>query len=349
MHPILGAFLLAGAITASTPTALSARPATPDVSVAIAPNADGTSYNLQVFNTSGRAITTVVTQSLPSDVTSVRTTEGGKLSDGIVTWRPTLPPHSIVRLTTTLATPSAFARQVSSVCAADPATGRLRACASAVTGREALDSGTPWWRSPYLLLLPGLSIMGWALWRYRDQRPRGHHAEPRRDLRRLAPLASVVAVLAVAAGALIFAKPFIRYGLAGRAYLGQAGWYGEQHRALLGAPATDEAVEFTVHRLLCTSGSTMDCAVVAEFRNISPTKQAWYLGMQRLYTNESQWFQPDAEATIAANGGVNVFATPLAPGKPVLATLRFSLPQDVRPVRLELREGPAARGVFLTL
>ncbi|MBB5870288.1 hypothetical protein F4553_003667 [Allocatelliglobosispora scoriae] len=364
MHPILGAFLLAGTITASTPTAPLVPPAAPDVSVAIAPSADGTSFDLRIVNTSDKAVPTLVTQTLPDGAGPAKASEGGKVTASAVSWQPTVPPHATIRLTTTLAAVPTAVRQVSSVCAADPRTGRMHDCASAVTTlAPPPEPSTPWWRSAWLLLgLPLLGLGAWGFWRWRNRtRPEDDdevapepapavEAKPRRDYRRFAPLVSIIAIFAVVGGVILVAKPYIRDGVTtGRAFLGESGWYGEKHQALLGAPTADEAVEFTVHRVQCTTGKAGTCTVTAQFRNISGTRQPWYLGMQRLYTGEDQWVQPDVTATLAANGGVDPFARPLEPDAEVLATLKFALPTGTKPIRLELREGPAARGVFINL
>jgi hypothetical protein len=337
MHLIVGTLLFAALGAPVAPQAT-------DVTVAIgATTADANTYQVRLTNTTDHPVTTVVTQDLPRGATSA-TAPGATVGNGLIIWKPTLKAHTTTVLTSTVNAPRGPGRRVSSACTADPQTGRPLGCASTVVEQPADVVTAPWWRSPWLLLIPIVGIIVWLIWTYRHTLAIAltHTGK----LRRAAPLISLAALVGILAGGFVLAKPYLSGGVAKKQALGQVGWAGEDHPAQLGTPASDGAAEFTVHRMACAQTT---CNVMVTARNLTGKPLTWYRTLQHLTTATDAWTVPDAGATAAANGGADVFAQPILPGGSVVCALTFPVPKGAVPHRLELRESTGVRGVHLDL
>jgi hypothetical protein len=144
------------------------------------------------------------------------------------------------------------------------------------------------------------------------------------------------------------AEPLLAFGT-GKAKE-NVGWIGERSSLQLGRPAASRQAQFTVYQWSCAAqGNKRVCIAVVAIRNTTGAPVAWYARLQRLQQHNGTWIEPDLKATTTANGGVDPFAAPLAPGERRFTSLVFQPPDTAALTRLDLREGAFAAGVSLNL
>ncbi|TDC57219.1 hypothetical protein E1258_22355 [Micromonospora sp. KC207] len=125
-------------------------------------------------------------------------------------------------------------------------------------------------------------------------------------------------------------------------------WVGTGTTGVLGVPLREQALEFTVYRIACSStpsAAARQCQVTVGVRNLTPEQQTWHGQMQRAYLPGGTFVSTDEAATRLANQGRDVFAQPLAAGSRLVLPLVFTVDGADRPKRLELRSGVFSAGV----
>jgi hypothetical protein len=345
-------------VAATTPHTPAAGEADAPVQVAIETNADpggGLIYRVVLTNATATPVLTTVVQWMPPDATAV-TAEGAKVDGDRITWSAKVAANADVTLRSTVALPVPHAAVAMSACATDAVSGRLLDCASSTIAPVA-ESAPPWWQSwlPIAVLVLALGILTWIFVRAVRHRRAQLDLEPparkpRRDLPSWVPVGlAVIGLLAATAMGLAALGPRLRaaatinHGLAGH------GWSGPRVQAAIGTPVSDGIAEFTVYSATCTTAKVTTCDVAAGIRTVGDQPLLIYRSMQRMYTSDTTWVEPDPVATTKANGGTDVFAGTLEPGSERLIALRFTLPAGARPQWLELHEGAFARGAYLDL
>jgi hypothetical protein len=361
---ILGVTLSQALLAAPTPTPTPTTPSVPPppiqsepptVAVAVTTERSGADliYRTVVSNAGTATAATTVTQRLPDGVTTAAASDKGGIHGGRIQWAATVPAGGMITVISRVTVPMPRPRTISSVCVADLVTGNALDCTSAVAAAVE-PPGPPLWRRllPWAAggLLAVVVLVGGWLWLRRRKRirasrparaPRAPRApRPARDRTRTAVSISAVAVLGTAAAGLLLFVPVMKSTVTRMTGTQGGGWSGTQTPLSLGTVASDSAVEFTVYEADCTSGADAVCTVVAAVRNTSGREQQFYRSMQRLYTGPNEWVTPDR---------TDEFSRPLAAEARQLFTLHFALPDGQHPMRLELREGAFARGVYYDL
>lgn len=330
----------------------------PDVSVTVETTGigDSTGYRILLANATDQPITTRVVQHLPSGATGV-TARDGTVEDGKVTWAVKVDAMATTAVESTATVPVPHDALTTSACASRADGGQLLDCTTAEVAAAAAPSG-PLWRRwlPYAVVAVALGVLVWAGMRFWRARARRQTAEAaprrRRDVPWWIPVSlAAVGLLAVVAVGLLALMPRMKSAVSNEHGTAGQGWSGRQVPLTIGEPVSDGAAEFTVYAASCTEakGKTATCEATVSLRTVADRPQVFYLSMQRVYLDESTWVEADAAETAKANGGDDVFASPLDPGDERLVTLRFTVPAGAQPQRMELREGAFARGVSLDL
>jgi hypothetical protein len=357
---ILGVVLSQALLAAPTPTPtptptappppIQAEP--PTVAVAVTTEQSGADlvYRTVVSNAGTAAAATTVTQRLPDGVTTAAASNKGGIHGDRIQWAAMVPAGGMITVISRVTVPMPRPRTISSVCVADLVTGNALDCTSAVAAAVE-PPGPPLWRRllPWAAggLLAVVVLVGGWLWlrrrkRIRASRPARAPRAPRpaRDRTWTAVGFSALALLCTSAAVLLLFVPVMKSTVTRMTGTQGGGWSGTQTPLSLGTVASDSAVEFTVYEADCTSGADAVCTVVAAVRNTSGREQQFYRSMQRLYTGPNEWVTPD---------NTDEFARPLAAEARQLFTLHFALKDGQHPMRLELREGAFARGVYYDL
>jgi len=345
-------------VTATIPQTPTTTQAEAPVQVVLESEADpggGSVYRVVLTNTSAAPVVTTVVQQIPPGATAVRA-EGAKVAGDQIIWSAKVAPNAGVTLRSTAALPVPRDAVAVSACASDATSGRLLDCASA-TVAEATGIQPPWWRRwlPLAAVVLALGVLIWIIVRAARRREARRAAQPqarkpRRDVAWWIPVGlATLALLAVAALGWMALAPKMRSATQGTHSLAGHGWTGSRAEATLASPVSDGAAEFTVYSATCTTAKVTTCEVNASIGAPGSAPVQIFRSMQRVYTSETTWVEPDPGATAQANGGLDVFAGQLDPGTRRLVALRFTLPAGAQPVRLELHEGAFARGVYLDL
>jgi hypothetical protein len=276
------------------------------------------------------------------------------LEAGKLIWRFQLPPNGTLSLDSVAELAPGTDAPVSTVCANATASGQVLDCANDMPPASGSGASLPawitglgWW---WLVLLGGLALIGFLAYKIPWSRL-GHRLQVRSTESRYGLLPALLAVMLLAGGlfaGLALVGPTLTRTAANETSHG-SGWYGERSALTLGLPTSDGVVEFTIHHWNCDKDATDQwCRATVELRNVSDTEQSWFSAMQRLYLDDKVWATPDPAATLAINGGVDVFGKVPA-GVELTAPLAFRIALDAQPHRLELRENRFARGVYLNL
>ncbi|RGC69928.1 hypothetical protein C5N14_05825 [Micromonospora sp. MW-13] len=124
-------------------------------------------------------------------------------------------------------------------------------------------------------------------------------------------------------------------------------WVGRSATGVVGVPLREQALEFTVYRVVCPNAPLAggQCQATVGVRNVTPQQQTWHGQMQRAYLPGGTWVSTDETATRLANQGRDVFAQPLAAGSRLVLPLVFTVDGPARPKQLELRSGVFSAGV----
>ncbi|HCT78641.1 MAG TPA: hypothetical protein DGT23_19080 [Micromonosporaceae bacterium] len=238
----------------------------------------------------------------------------------------------------------------STICMTDPTTGRLLDCTSGDLMGADEGGGIQWgvWLAA-LLFLAALAGMGYLVYRLRARwwPPLVKFAGERRS--GLAVVVAGVVLIGLAAGLFAVVLDRARDAVGGDGANGAMGWTGEQGHLKVGLPAATKTTEFTVYQWTCAGEEAVQCTAIVAARNISAVPQSWFRRMQRLHHSADAWSEPDVDATVAANGGTDLFASPLAPSERRLAVIVYKPADPKALTRLELREGAFSRGVSLEL
>jgi hypothetical protein len=345
-------------VTATMPQTPTTTRADAPIQVALESTADpggGSVYQVALTNTSAAPVVTTVVQQIPPGATAV-TAEGAKIAGDQIIWSAKVAPNAGVTLRSTAALPVPRDAAAVSACASDAASGRLLDCASATISAAAAPE-PPWWRRwlPLAVAVLALGVLVWIVMRTmrrREARPADEPParKPRRDLAAWIPVGlAVLGLLAVTAVGWMALAPKMRSAADSTHSLAGHGWTGSRAEATLASPASDGAAEFTVYSATCTTAKVTTCDVAASIRTIGSAPVQIFRSMQRVYTSDTTWVEPDPAATTQANGGADVFAGQLDPGARRLVALRFTLPAGAQPQWLELHEGAFARGIYLDL
>ncbi|NUR73336.1 MAG: hypothetical protein HOU81_21165 [Hamadaea sp.] len=341
-------------VTAPAPQPAAALPDSP-VQIAVQTQSSGanTVYHLVLTNTSALPVTTTVVQRMPDGTTSL-VADGAAIDGDRVSWSAKVAPKADVTLQSSGALPVPHAAEPVTACVSDAASGRLLDCfatdVAAVAAPEA-----PWWRRwlPYAALAAALGVLIWLGVRAcqrRQARP-AREPEPRRPRREVAwwvPVSvAAAAVIAVSAAALVIFAPKMAEAVENAQGVRAHAWNGPQADAELGEQASDGTAHFTIYSVTCSNGKTTTCDVTASVAAGDKTVQL-FRSMQRVYTSDTTWVEPDPAALVAANGG-DPFAAAVVPGTERLMALRFTVPTGAQPQRLELHDGAFAGGVVLDL
>ncbi|MEV0271679.1 hypothetical protein AB0H43_23110 [Hamadaea sp. NPDC050747] len=312
-----------------------------------------TVYEIVLTNTSAAPVTTTVVQRLPEGSAGL-VADGAKVDGDRVLWSAKVAPKAQTTLRSSGTLPVPHAAEPVTACANDAASGRLLDCAAAdvasVAGPEA-----PWWRRwlPFVVLAAALGVLIWwgrRAWQRREARParEPRPRKPRRDIAWWVPVGlAAVAVIVVSALALLVLAPRVATAVENAQGVRAHAWNGPQSEAELGHEASDGTAHFTIYSASCSGGKTTTCDVTASVRAGDQPVQL-YRTMQRVYTSDTTWVEPDPAAVLAANGG-DPFALAVPPGLERLMALRFTLPAGAQPERLELHDGAFAGGIYLNL
>ncbi|MEV6969237.1 hypothetical protein AB0M47_29410 [Hamadaea sp. NPDC051192] len=356
--------LLPAAAPVSAPAA-----AVPDapVQVALETQSAGanTVYQIVLTNTSALPMTTIVVQRMPDGTTGL-VADGAKVDGDRVVWSAKVAPKAQTTLQSSGALPVPHASEPATACVNDAASGRLLDCAAAdvvaVAGPEA-----PWWRRwlPFVALVAALGVLVWLgrrAWQRRAARParetrpadeartvrEAQPEQPRREPAWWVPVGlAAVAVIVVSAVALLVFVPRMAAAVENAQGVRAHAWNGPQSEAEVGQEASDGTAHFTIYSASCTKGKATTCDVTLSIRAGDQPVQL-YRTMQRLYTSDKTWVEPDPAAVLAANYG-DPFTLAVPPGLERVMALRFSLPAGAQPDRLELHDGAFAGGVYLNL
>ena len=345
-------------VTATTPQTPTTTQADAPVQVALESEADpggGSVYRVVLTNTSAAPVVTTVVQRVPAGATTV-TAEGAKIAGDQIIWSAKVAPNAGVTLRSTATLPVPRDAAAVSACASDGASGRLLDCTSATISGVAAPE-PPWWRRwlPLAVAVLALGVLAWIVVRATRRREARRAAQPqarkpRRDIASWIPVGlAALGLLAVAAVGLVALAPKMRSAAESTQSLAGHGWTGPRAEATLASPVSDGAAEFTVYSATCTTAKVTTCDVDASIRAVGSAPVQIFRSMQRVYTSDTTWVEPDPDATTQANGGLDVFAGQLGPGTQRLVALRFTLPAGAQPQRLELHEGAFARGIYLDL
>jgi hypothetical protein len=125
-------------------------------------------------------------------------------------------------------------------------------------------------------------------------------------------------------------------------------WVGPSAVGQVGTPLREAAFEFTVYRLACPPAASQpirQCQATVGLRNVTPRSQPWYGALQRAYLPGGIWVPTDEAATRTANGGRDLFASPVPAGERLLFPLVFTMSRPEPPTQLELRSAVFSAGV----
>jgi hypothetical protein len=303
---------------------------------------------------------------------------GDRTAPTEVTWQVQLPARGMRMLGTTLAARPPAATVTAPACAyAEDSQAYDCATATWIGPPAPAPNVTLWWQRDWLLvgvamvLLLGLAAVLFrrGLRRWRVQREKSRPAEPAAEpitpaaarrrspaqwgVRPTKPATALVVGVAVALLTVTLALSGITGGQKVTAMNPYArptsgAWLGRTMNGELGTTLKEAAFEFTVYRLACqpaNGAKTRTCLVTVGLQNVSGSTQLWHAGMQRIYLPNRNWVSADDDATLAANGGRDVFADPIPADGRRLVTLAFTVPTAEPPVRLELRSGAFSAGV----
>jgi len=342
-------------VTAPAPPPAAASADAP-VQVAVQTQSTGanTVYQVVLTNSSAAPVTTTVVQQMPDGTTSI-VAQGAKVAGDTVTWSAKVAPKAGVTLQSTAALPASSQALPVTACVSDAASGRLLGCASADVA-AAPASEAPWWRRwlPIAALVAAVGVLLWmgvrAL-KHRQARP-DREPQPRKPRREIAwwiPVGlAAIALLVVSAGLMVALGPRMASAVESAQGVRAHAWNGPREETAVGEPTSDGTARFTVYTASCSSGKTTTCDVIASVTPAGDQAVYLYRSMQRVYTSDTTWVEPDAAATQQVNGR-DVFADPLSPGADRLMALRFTLPAGAQPEWLELHDGAFAGGVYLSL
>jgi hypothetical protein len=345
---------------ASTGSVTDTAPAPVVIDIQAAHGSTGVTYLINLQNNTEAAAPLVVLQRFAHAPASLAVSGEGKAEAGAATWALEIPAKDLNRVSSE----AVFGRKaptLSTVCVADAATQRVLDCAS---GDLPTATGSARKHRPVWTVVIGAVLAGVALTALIYAGIRGRRrwwpalvrwAEPRQSS--LAVVGAGLAVLITAAIGFLAvagsAKPFLA-AQAGTAKE-NIGWAGDPSPIEVGRPGHSRQAEFTVYQWSCgTPAATQAeaaplCTATIAIRNVTKGQIGWVSRMQRLQQKPEGWLEPDIEATVAANGGIDPFAAPLNAGERRFASLVYK-PQDPATLtRLELREGAFAAGVSLDL
>jgi hypothetical protein len=312
-----------------------------------------TVYQIVLTNTSARPITATVVQRMPDGTTSL-VAAGAKVDGDRVTWSAKVAPKGGVTLQSSGALPVPHGAEPVTACVSDAASGRLLDCAVTDVAAAAAPQA-PWWRRwlPLVALVAALGVLIWVgrrAWLRRKARPprEPRPRKPRREIDWRVPVGlAAAALLVVSALALIAIAPPMASAVERAQGLHAYAWNGPHAQTKVGEQTSDGSARFTIYSVSCTPGKTTVCDVTASVTAGDRSVQL-FRSMQRVYTSDTTWVEPDAAAIVPANGQ-DVFAGELAAGTERLMALRFTLPAGATPQRLELHDGAFAGGVYLPL
>ncbi|WP_157546321.1 hypothetical protein [Hamadaea tsunoensis] len=337
------AALLTAPATAPVPTPTTA----PTVTVTIesdAPASGPTTYRVVLQNPLSTPLDLTVTQQLPDEANKL-VAKGGKITGHRIDWPAKLQGGATLTLQSTAVLPATHEALSGSACAANNATGGVVACAATLTA-AAGDDASSWTRwIPLALLVIGVGLAGWLLFRFAKSM-RGKEIRLPRRLMWVPVVIGVVLLFGIAIAGLALISRDVKGAVTAVGGPNGGGWSGPRTGLAIGSSGADANVDFTVYQAFCAGGW---CTVDASMHNRTGKAQTLYASMQRLYTSDTEWVSPNTPTTLQANGGTDPFAQPLAAGETRLMAIRFTIPMNVRPTRLELREGAFARGAYLDM
>ncbi|WP_020521547.1 hypothetical protein [Catelliglobosispora koreensis] len=350
---LLCALLASAFAFAGSPAAADPAPAPPLLVRIQAAGAEAkVGYSVMLQNTRPDPQTVMVTQSFAEAPTTVSASGEAKVDGGGAQWMAVeVPPLQAVVLSTDAVFPSLSSSARTTVCIAEPH-GPVRDCLVGdlplAIAQERSSGPFPWTAVLlWTLAVAAIGAGGYAAYRWRDRWIPGLFAwmRPRRSF--LAVVAAAVALVVVSAGILGYVakrtKSAVSTATGANSVLTTRG----QESLQIGLPAMAGRAEFTVYQWFCQNTETRRCQAIVSIRNTASSMQPWHRRMQRLHETPQKWVEPDHDATVAANGGSDIFAAPLAAGERRLGTLVFTLPDQEPLSWLELRDGAYPRGVSM--
>jgi hypothetical protein len=141
--------------------------------------------------------------------------------------------------------------------------------------------------------------------------------------------------------------------------VGDAGRRADRGPPGLGDPVRNGQFQFVVRSVDCGARAVGQgfgrrealgqfCLVALQIENTGAEGRTFGGGQQYLFDRSGRRHDPDLVAT-AAHGGGRLLSTHLNPGQRLAGTLVYDVPDPVRPVRVELHDGPLSRGAGVTL
>ncbi|MFI6760686.1 hypothetical protein ACIBF5_16290 [Micromonospora sp. NPDC050417] len=133
-------------------------------------------------------------------------------------------------------------------------------------------------------------------------------------------------------------------------------WVGRTTSGAIGATMRDATFEFTLYRVNCGAAvqqpagprpAGQRCLATLAARNVSKQPQRWYAASQRAYGPSGNWVTTDEPATLALNGGRDIFAEPVPPSERMLVPIVFTMSGPEAPTRVELRGSVFSAGVSI--
>ncbi|NUP34598.1 MAG: hypothetical protein HOU01_23245 [Streptomycetaceae bacterium] len=338
------AALFTAPATAPAPTPTTA----PNVTVTVqsdAPASGPTTYRVVLQNPLQTPLDLTVTQQLPAEASHV-VAKGGKVTGQRIDWPAKLQAGATLTLQSTAVLPASHEALAGSACASNNATGGVVACAAGFTPAAGDDSASSWTRwIPLALAVIGVGLAGYLLFRFAKSF-RGKEIRLPRRLMWLPVVLGVVVLFGIAVLGLALISRDVKGAVTAVGGPNGGGWSGPRTGLDIGSSGADANVDFTVYQAYCAGGW---CTVDAAMHNKTDKSQVLYASMQRLYTSDTEWVTPNPPTTLQANGGTDPFAQPLAAGETRLMAIRFTIPMNATPTRVELREGAFARGAYLDM
>ncbi len=132
--------------------------------------------------------------------------------------------------------------------------------------------------------------------------------------------------------------------------------------AKIGEPARDGKFEFTVKSMKCgeksigneflkTKAQGQFCRVSLTIKNIGDEAQTLDSTSQYAFNAEGQKYSSDSEAAIYSqtNDSSGAWFDDINPGNTVKGDIFFDVPNDIKPVKVELHDSAFSSGVEITL